>query len=303
MFKGHLLKEVLEILDLNDFRSVVFRGCFDILTKKDDTLLIKVLGNIDSFSEEHANNLKIISNFLDAKSFAVSVRSNRNTLSDNVIYSRFGLPIMSLGSFNNIISNEWLPSIFAVRGKHVVRVDPDLIKKSRESMDLSLDELSEKVGISKKSLYEIENQRVDPSKETLDKLEGFFGIEFSRGCEIKVPNSFHRVEPKSDFQKRVYSKFSEIRMECSCLSSSPFEVVGRRKEVFLTSLSENEKEVNIKSRVLNNMSPLTDGVSVLISKGSGCQSVEGVPIIHDSEIDEIGNYKDFSCLVKERRFG
>ena len=190
MFKADLLNEILQILSLNDFRSLVFRGCFDVLTKKDDTLLIKVLGNVDSFSEEHANSLKIMSNFLSAKSLTISARCNRNVLSDNVVYSRFGIPIMSLGSFESMIENDWLPSVLAVRGKHIVKIDAGLMKQNRKEMKMTLEELGRKIKIVKKSLYEIEKKRVDPSKETAEKLEDFFGVDLSKRYKLKITKSY-----------------------------------------------------------------------------------------------------------------
>jgi putative transcriptional regulator len=301
MFKDHLLKEVLEILDLNEFRSLAFRGCFDVLTKKDDTLMIKVLTNIDSFSREHANNLKAMSDFLLSKSLTISVRSNRGTLSDNVIYSRFGIPTMTVDSFRNIITNDWLPSVFAIKGKHVVDIDVNLLRNSREKVGLSLEELGKKVNISKKSLYEIENKRVNPTEETVNRLEDFFGIDLSKNYEIEFSRDYKEINPKTDFQKKIYSKFSRLKINSSCLSCSPFEIVGKKKEIFLTGLSENEGNLEQRSRILSDISSLTDTISVFISKNSKSENVDGVPVILDSEIDELDSYRDFSGLIKERK--
>ena len=301
MFKDHLLKEVLEILDLNEFRSLAFRGCFDVLTKKDDTLMIKVLTNIDSFSREHANNLKIMSDFLLSKSLTISVRSNRGALSDNVIYSRFGIPIMTIDSFRNIITNDWLPSVFAIKGKHVVHIDVNLLRNSREKMGLSLEELGKKVDISKKSLYEIENKRVNPTEEAVDKLEEFFDIKLSKNYEIEVARDYDEIYPKTNFQKKIHSEFSRLKINSSCLSCSPFDIVGKKKETFLTGLSENEGNLEQRSKILNDISSLVDTLSVFISKNSKVENVDGVPVISKSEIDELDSYRDFTCLIKERR--
>jgi putative transcriptional regulator len=301
MFKSDLLNEVLHILDLNDFRSLIFRGCFDILTKRDDTLLIKVLSNVDSFSEEHANNLKIMSNFLSAKTLTISIRSNHSLLSDNVIYSRFGIPIMSIVSFNNIISNDWLPSVFTIKGKHLVEINGKAMKKARKQMNLSLEELGSKIKISKKSLYEIENERVNPKKETVEKLESFFGKDLRKEQEIEISGNYKQVKPESDFQRKVYTKFSEMRVECSCLKSSPFEIVGKKKEVLLTGLPENKREIENKSKIFHDISSLTGNISLFITKNSEKNNIDGVPIILDSEIDEIDGYRDFSGLIKERK--
>ncbi len=301
MFKADLLNEVLEILDLNEFRTVVFRGCFDVLTRRDDTLLIKVLTNIDSLSREHANNLKIMSDFLSSKTLTISVRCNRGKLSDNVIYSRFGVPTMTIGSFENIVTNDWMPSVFAIKGKHVVDIDAKLLRKSRERTNLSLEELGKRIDVSKKSLYEIENERVNPTEEAVEKLEDFFGIKISKNYEITMTREYDEIAPKTKFQDRIKTKFSELKIKSSCLSSSPFEIVGRKKEVFLTGLSECRENIDKKSEVLKNISSLTNTISVFITKDSKDQNIDGIPVIFDSEIDELDNYRDFSGLIKERK--
>lgn len=301
MFKAKLLNEVLKILNLNGFRTLIFGGCSDVLGKNGRSLLIKVLVNIDGLSKEDAKNMKIVSQFFSAYSLTVSVKSNYGMLSENIIYSRFGIPVMTPHSFETIIKNEWLPSILAIKGKHIVEIDADLLKKEREDMKLSLEILSKKLKVSKKCLYEIENERVRPTEETVEKLEEFFGVQLKKPYELKSISVSETINPQTPLQRKICFKFKEIEIDHSCLTSLPFEIIGRKRKTLITGLSENEEKLESKTKIFNEFSSFANTTSVFITKRSKKENLDGIPIILDSEIDEVDSYRDFSGLIRERK--
>jgi len=91
-----------------------------------------------------------------------------------------------------------------------------------------------------------------------------------------------------------------MKMKTSCLSSSPFEIIGKKKEVLLIDLSEDERTFEVDSKIINDISSFTKTLSVFIAKNCDRKNIDGVPVILDSEIDKIDDYSDFSNLVKER---
>jgi len=301
MLKAKLLNEVLKILNLNGFRTLVLGGCFDVLGKDGKFLLIKVLVNIDALSKEDAKNMRVVSRFLSANSLTVSVKSNYGMLSENIIYSRFGIPVMTPHSFETIIKNEWLPSILAIKGKHIVEIDVDLLKKERRKMKLSLESLSKKVKVSKKCLYEIENERVNPTQETVEKLEEFFGVRLKKPYELKSVSISETINPQNAFQRKICFKFKQLEIDHSCLTSLPFEIIGRKRKALLAGLSENEEKLETKTKIFNELSSFADTTPVFITKRSEKENLDGIPVILDSEIDEMNSYRDFSGLIRERK--
>jgi len=292
MLKTKLLNKVLKILNLNGFQTLFLGRCFDIIGKNGKTLLIKVLVNIDGLTKDDARNMKIVSQFFSAYSLTVSVKSNRGLLSENIIYSRFGIPVMTLRCFETIIKNEWLPSITAIKGKHVVEIDTELLRREREKMNLSLELLSKKVNISKKCLYEIENNRVNPTEETVKKLEEFFGIQLKKPYELKSVMVSETITPKTPFERKVCSKFRELKIDHSCLISLPFEIIGKKRKPLLAGLSEDERRLETRARIFNELSSFVGTTSVFIIKRSKRKNIGGVPVILESEISEMKSYKD-----------
>lgn len=300
MLKVNLLNEILKTLNLNEFRTLVFRGCFDIVAKKDETVLIKVLFNVDGFSKNEANELKILSHFLQAKSICVSFRNNRSLLSNNIIYSRFGLPIVSLKSFELIIESGEAPKLFAIKGKHVERINTKLLREKRKEWNLSLEDLGAELNLSKKSLYEIETGRVLPTKETVDRIENFFGMTFSEVCEIKQPTSFEEIKPESTLEKKVCIKFSEFGMKNTCFKRAPFDVMGKKRNIFVTLIDE-ESKLQEKSIPFKRLASFMGTSPIFFSQNIESTNIHGIPVISGNEIDNIQNFREFKDLIDERK--
>ncbi|MBI3190989.1 hypothetical protein HYZ41_04785, partial [archaeon] len=79
-----LLKQVENILEKGGFDYCEYSGCFDIAASRRFTLFLKVLDNVDSFQETQANNLKIISDDLDATVGLVGTHTRREHLQNNI---------------------------------------------------------------------------------------------------------------------------------------------------------------------------------------------------------------------------
>lgn len=174
-------------------------------------MLIKALTNVDGLVQEQAQSLKTISYFVSAYPLVVSERTNRNSLNDEVIYSRFEVPVVTPNMFECIIEEEVIPEIKAIKGKHTVTINTVYLRKKREELNLSLKKLSREIGISKKALYEIENQRVNPTLETVKRLEDLLDIDLKTPYKMeKVERTY--VEPKNEFQKKFLQNFLVLEL-------------------------------------------------------------------------------------------
>lgn len=268
------------------------------MAKREYVMLIKALSNVDGLLEEQARSLKVISYFTSAFPFVVSERNNRRKLSDEVIYSRFELPVVTLRMFNRIIE-EGVPEIKSIRGKHTVSINTAFLRERRKELKLSLEKLSKKVGISKKALYEIENKRVNPTLETVKRLEETLRVD------LKIPYHFRHVEAthlesKDEFQRRVSFEFSRIGIENSSVYSAPFEIIGKERYPLITSLSRNTKQIKREAAKVKRLSSLFSSRGVFIAKECEERSIDGVPIILESELPELESPKELSELIEEK---
>jgi len=173
------------------------------------------------------------------------------------------------------------------------------LRKKREELDLSLDKLSKQIGISKKALYEIENQRVNPTLETVKRLEELLGID------LKLPYKMERVErtyikPKNEFQKKVSLEFSRLGIDNSAVTSSSFEIIGKEKTSLVTGLSDNTVKIKKVVSQVKGLSSVFSSQGMFVAKKSHEQAIDGVPIVLESELPELESSRELSELIKEK---
>ena len=297
--KIFLIRELVEVLRKKGFQFFLTSGCFDIAARKKFLMLIKALTNIDSLIEEQAKSLKAICYFTSAYPLIVSKRYNYGSLSDDVIYSRFELPVVSPRTFKCIIEEEMIPEVKAVKGKHTVTINTSALRKRREELNLSLKELSKEMGISKKALYEIENRRVNPTVETVKKLEDLLGIDLKVPYRMKFVEKTY-LEPKDEFQKKVSLEFSRLEIDNSAVTSTSFEIVGKDKTSLIAGLSYNTSKIKRIAPQVKGISSIFSSQGMFIVKKSHEKAIDGVPIVLESELPELESSEELNELIREK---
>jgi putative transcriptional regulator len=283
----------------NQFKVFLTQGCFDIAARKGYLMLIKSLINVDGLNQEQALSLRSISYFLSAYPIIISVKTNRQFLSDEIIYSRFQLPVITPEMFSKILEEEFVPAIQSAKGKHTVAIDAVALRERRKELQLTLGELSEIVGISKKALYEIENKKVNPTNETVKKLEAALKTNLRSLYKLKIAEKTY-LKPKNDFQSRVSKEFSRIGIDNSSVYSAPFEIVGREKFSLITGLSKNGLKIKKEATIVRKLSSIFSSKAVFIAKKCKEQVVEGVPVVLESELLEIDSSEELSKVLEEK---
>jgi len=300
MFNKSLLVDrlVKNLID-KEFQLFLTSGCFDIAARKEFVMLIKALKNVDGLVQEHAQSLRAVSYFVSGYPLVVSERTNRGSLCDEVIYSRFQVPVVTPQMFESMIEEEVIPEVKAIKGKHTVTINTTYLRKKREELNLSLEKLSKQIGISKKALYEIENQRVNPTLETVKRLEELLDID------LKIPYKMERVEktyikPKNEFQKKVSLEFSRLGIDNSAVTSANFEIIGKEKTSLITGLSDNTVKIKKVVSQVKGLSSIFSSQGMFVAKKSHEQAIDGVPIVLESELPELESSRELSKLIREK---
>jgi putative transcriptional regulator len=297
--KSFLVNKIVNSLLSNQFETFLIQGCFDIAARREYLMLIKSLINVDGLNQEQALSLRSISYFLSAYPLVVSIKTNKQYLSDDIIYSRFQLPVITPRMFSNILEEELVPAIQSTKGKHIVTVDTNALREKRKELQLTLEQLSEMVGISKKALYEIESNRVNPTIDTVKKLETVLRIDFKKAYKLKTAEKTY-LRPKSEFQSKVSKEFSRMGIDNSAVYSAPFEIVGREKFSLITSLSKNGHKIKKEATLVRKLSSILSSKAVFVVKKFKEQSVEGVPIVLESELQEIESSEELGKILEEK---
>ena len=139
--------------------ALTIRGiCFDIVARRDNqVLIIKVLSNIDAFSKDNADEMKVLAESLGATPMVTGERSSSGALEPGIVYSRFNISIVSNETLADLLLEEAPPFIFAAPGGLYVRLDSELLKQAREARGISLGVLAETAGVSRRTIQMYES--------------------------------------------------------------------------------------------------------------------------------------------------
>jgi len=296
--KSFLVNKVVNSLLSHDFHVLMSEGAFDVAAKKKQLMLVKTQINVDALQQQQAASLRSISYFLSANPFVVSIKSNREFLQDNVIYSRFQLPVITPEMFDNVLQGDF-QAVDSAKGKHSINIDANTLREKREEAGFSLQELSDLIGISKKALYEIEKKRKNPSVDTVEKLENLLNTELKKNYEMKRMDKPTYLKPKNDFQKNVSKEFNRIGIDNSSVHAAPFEIVGKESFSIITNLAPDANEIkNVKN--VKRLSAVLSSKAFYVAKKGREESVEGVPVLLESELPGIESSKELTKRIKEK---
>jgi len=287
-----LVNDIEEILEESGFRYCEYSGCFDIAARKSSMLLLKVLGNVDSFQEEQANNLKVISNTLDAKSFLVGLHTRREKLSDNIVYERFDVPTVNPTTLENILHGN-IPSVYRFRGGLFVEVDPVKLKQAREESGLSQSQLAEKVGITKKSVYEHESRKMGIVMENAVRIEKILETKVT----LPVSTSEYKTEeqkPRSTFEASVSRNFRRMGFETGSVYQSPFNMIAAGEMMLLSDVEENQKKARKNIDHIEKFSKLSRKSAIIVTKE---EANFNIPTVREGDLARMKS-KDLVKLVK-----
>ncbi|KKM85129.1 hypothetical protein LCGC14_1292180 [marine sediment metagenome] len=165
-----LKKANCEIFLLGNFASKKNRFCFDLLAKKDELVFsVKIFNNIDNLNPGVIRDIKSLSLILKSKPILIGIRNRYQKLEDNTIYIREDLPFITLNTFENLINKKY-PYILARRGRGVIFLDGSLMKTVREEHSITRKQLSEQLGVTKRTISAYENESMRPSEMIAEKI-------------------------------------------------------------------------------------------------------------------------------------
>ncbi len=166
-----LEREGFTVVDYTDVKSSV-----DYIAKRGkEILVVRVLGNLDALRPEHAEDLIKLAKLLGGKAFVVAERSRWGPLKEGVIYYRYGVPALGPETFREYLRGR-LPTSIYVKGREIVELDRELLRKRRKELGLSLQGLAELVGTTKETIYRYEHGHY-ATREAADKLEKVLGVK------------------------------------------------------------------------------------------------------------------------------
>src|SRR5580658_3091835 len=165
---------------------------FDLAARRDSTLLLlKVLKNIDALDAEEAARLLELGNLFPALALVIGQTSGASQLDPGVVYTRYGVPIISEETLQEYLDKALPPFLYASPGGTFARVDGERLRLLRQARGLSLGTLAGVAGVSRRAI-QLYEEGAGAELGVIDRIETFLGEPIVRPIEL-----FERRPPRA----------------------------------------------------------------------------------------------------------
>ena len=282
---------------------------FDLVARRDQSLLVvKVLTNIDRLSKASADLLRSVASTLSAAPLVVGLRTSRGELETGVLYLRHAVPILSLETLKEHLLEGVPPFVFAGPGGQYVSLDGDALARTRNDRGLSLAEIAEAAGVSRRtvSMYE---QGMAAQVETARRLERFLRIPLVKALDplTTSPELEERRTVLSGLQEiehDVFSRLQGLGYRVLPTTGCPFDALSSAKRnVFLTAVKAGEPDLQtrVRARTIAQIARVAERESVLfVERDIERTQLEGTAVIGRKELERIGDPEEILRLIRER---
>lgn len=285
-------------------------SCFDFVARKNGTLLfVKCQSDVGSISLGDFRELRAISESVSAASLLICERARERPLEDDTAYSRYGIVAVSPKTFENVVVRKSYPLVQAGPGGCYVEVDGEAVKQRRQALGLSVGEIAEMVGLSRRTLYGYERGMAKASVAAAYGLIWALGIPVAkplnifekpkarRGCLLtRAKNALAR----SRFLRKAFQKLA--RMNATTVRKAPFDFVINVPEEKMRILGgvadHSEKELDRRAEEILSVSRVVEAYPVFVTEGEQLLNKD-ILCICNEELSKIRNAEDL--LAGSRR--
>lgn len=270
---------------------------FDFIARRDNILLmIKVLSNIDAINHDVAQELISVAKKLDAIPVIIGKRTCTGQLEDDIVYFRYGIPIITYGTLKNYLLG--MPPVIATApGGYYVNIDGARLRRIREERGISIGQLARVAGVTRRAIrmYE-EGERA--SIDIAEKMVEFLGEEILKPIDLmeQIENEIVNIERKIDDEMlALLENFGPIFPT----KRSPFHAISEVIEEKLL-VGVRDRRLKEKARLIANISKVAERHSFIIAEQSAKKNIEGLPVIERKELLKIDDAEEFLDLIIER---
>lgn len=274
-------------------------SCFDLAAKRgNEVFLVKVFGNVDALREEQAMELKRIAGAFNAVALVIGEKTKALDLKNGVVYTRYGLQVLNLGSFADLL-DDVMPSARFFKGKETVRLDAEKLRQKRKQLGLTLSGLAQRIDSSTQAVHRFETS-AHSTLSAAKKLENALHTKL-----IKEINVFEEKPIASKlFDDRLldesFEKMHDLGLKLALFEHAPFRAYSKPEEALLIDKGYSKQDLKRKALVLERAKKFSGGHSVIISKEHKYKSIQNTPIIQEEELESFSKVRDLLETIKER---
>jgi putative transcriptional regulator len=301
---------------LEDAGFVVSERCairpksFDIAARRgEDTLLVKILGNIDAFDAKTGAEMRRLGEYLRATPIVIGLRTRDEELKPGVTYFRHGVPVLSPDTAMDLFVEEVPPLIYAAPGGLYVNIDSEVLADVRQDRDWSLGRLAQELGVSRRTVSKYEGG-MDASVEVATQLEELFDAPLTSPVEVlDGAEDVHDAEETPEDpdvdpdDEPIVAVLTRVGYEVHPTDRAPFKTVSEDEtdhDRVLTGHSEFTRTAEKRARIMSSVGVVTQTTSVYVVDEAPRDSVDGTALIEESEMADIEDRIDLRDLIMER---
>ncbi len=304
--RGQLAKELVQILKRAGYRISECSGeenyCLDLAARRDErTIFIKTVDNVDYFRRECAEELRALARTFSASPLIVGKRMQKGELEESIAYERFSIPAVAPRTLYDAVLRGRYPLVYSKRGGLYVKVDGAALRRAREELGLSLGELAEKVGVSRKAIYAYEKEDMEATLQTAIRLEESLQTPIASQIDIfdwkplEGEQEYRRM-PHGILARKVFKKLSELGLEALGLRYAPFDIHVKE---FRADILAQEASKHLEKRVetVCKLAELTGTEPVVVVESEKIE-VEEVKIVSVEKITKVKNAEDLESVFE-----
>lgn len=274
---ANILLEASDILNKADFSTYIVSSdnyCVQIVAKKNNIkLLMRVTANVNSEKKEVVESLGSLATAFSATPLIVSERDQFGSIEDGIIHEHFNVSVVNLNTFRNSVLYGRLPIAYAKRGGLYFKINGEKLRRLRIKNRLSLGELANMIGVSRKAIYEYEKSKMGVTLRTVLRMQEVLNEDVTMGIDIfEWRNQMEIVDkpPSGTIAKQLHNKLKKIGCKTIGLSNAPIEVHAKDLETsFLTDEGLNMEALNNKIEDAINVGKILNTNPILVTSSGG----------------------------------
>jgi putative transcriptional regulator len=313
MSRSALVGNVMAMLEDAGFlvsdRCAVRPKSFDIAARRGkDVILVKILGNIDSFDTATGAEMRRLGMYLDATPLVIGLRTRDEELEPGVVYFRHGVPVLSPDTATDLFVEEVPPLIYAAPGGLYVSIDGTILADAREDREWSLGQLANELGVSRRTVSKYEDG-MNASVEVAVQLEEMFDAPLTNPVDVFDPEEVHEDDSTPDDpdvdpdDERLVAVLTRVGFDVHPTLRSPFKAVSedeREETKMLTGHSVFNRTAEKRARIMSSVGHVTRTTSVYVVDEASREAVDGTALVQREEIEDIDDSDSLRELIRER---
>ncbi len=232
---------------------------FDLIARNDGTLLvIKVVSHIDSVSEEVAFDLELISRLLGGIPLIVGEKAREAELERGAVYVRYGIYAVSPSTLYDYFVEKIPPLVYASPGGLYVNIDGDVLRDLREKRNMSLGDLGNVLGVSRRTISKYESG-MGTTLDVAIRIEEFFNTGVVESIDLirhEKPKAMDGGERTGSYIQSPMEFLEQIGVRLHTLHGAPFQaLLTFDKQTILTGYGPAQKVVK-RAALIGNLSQI-----------------------------------------------